>query len=181
MESRDLRTAHTFFTSLSRACVHTREKCIRMTCSRDCTREMCVRQEVCRHPVVHTEVTTTWVRNTPKNPHFKSILISPTMSRSTWMLTTNCQISESILLGFPRQARLLILGDAFVLDSHLSVRGLQSAISNCMITEPAIQVFLDPDHRGIYFFLMRSVDSNPPFCVHADSCPRRIMSLDDFS
>ena len=144
-------------------CVHTREKCMRMTCSRDCTREMCVRQEVCRHPVVHTEVTTTWVRNTRKNPHFKSILISPTMSRSTWMLTTNCQISESILLGFPWQARFLILGDAFVLDLHLSVRGLQSAISNCMITEPAIQVFLDPDHRGIYFFLMRSVDSNPPF------------------
>ena len=46
-------------------CVHTREKCIRMTCSIDCTREMCVRQEACRHPVAHTVVTTTWVRNTP--------------------------------------------------------------------------------------------------------------------
>ena len=75
---------------------------------------MCVRQEVCTHPVAHTVVTTTWVRNTLENPHSKSILISPTVSRSTWMLTTTCQISESFLLSFPRQARLLILGDAFV-------------------------------------------------------------------
>ena len=63
------------------------------------------------------------------------------MSRSTSMLTTTCQISESILLGFPRQARLLILGDAFVKGLHLSVCGLQSTISNSMITKPAIQVF----------------------------------------
>ena len=62
----------------------------------------------------HTVVTTTWVRNTFKKPYSRSILISPTMSRSTSMLTTTCQISESILLGFPRQGCLLILGDAFV-------------------------------------------------------------------
>ena len=132
--------------------------------STDCSREMCERQEVCTHPVAHTVVTTTWVRNTLTNTHSRSILISPTMSRSTSMLTTTCQISESILLGFPRQARLLILGDAFVKGLHLSVCGLQSTVSNCMITKPAIQVFLDPDHRGIYFFSIQSVDSNPLLC-----------------
>ena len=147
-------------------CVDTREKCIKMTFSPDCSSEMCVRDEVCTHPIAHTHtvVTTTWVRNTFKKPYSRSLLISPIMSRSTSMLTTTCQISESILLGFPRQGRLLILGDAFVLDLHLSVRGLQSAISNRMITKPAIQVLMDADHRGFHFFLIRSADSNPPLC-----------------
>ena len=96
---------------------------------------------VCTHTVAHTVVTTTWVRNTFKTPHARSILISPTMSRSTSMLTTTCQISESLLLGFPRQARLLILGDVFVKDLHLSVCGPQSTIFNFMINQTSHSSF----------------------------------------
>ena len=70
---------------------------------------------MCTLPVAHTVVTATWVRNALENPHTMTILNYSTMNRSIWLLTTNCQMSESILNhGFPKQARLLILGDAFV-------------------------------------------------------------------
>ena len=46
-------------------CAHAREV-YQVDPSTDCSREMCVQKEVCTHPVAHTVVTTTWVRNTFK-------------------------------------------------------------------------------------------------------------------
>ena len=63
-------------------------------------------------------VPTTCVRNpvfeNPQTSSSRSIMIFPTRTCSTSVNSTNYQMSESILLGFPRLALLLILDDASV-------------------------------------------------------------------
>ena len=76
-----------------------------------CVRKMCVRHGVCVHlSVAHTVLATTWVRNPESKKkiirlrHSMSILISPTRTLSTNLLSTDHH--ECMLLGFPRHAFL---------------------------------------------------------------------------
>ena len=52
--------------------------------------------------------------------HSMSNLTSPTRTCSTFLLSTNCQMYEFMLLGFPRHALLVILDDvlAVIISSH---------------------------------------------------------------
>ena len=103
-----------------------------------CAKNMCVQQvSVCTPPVAHTVVATTWVRNPTffsknKNHHSMTTLIFPTRTCSTNVHSTNCQMYELMLLGFPRHAVLLILDDAFVWNLNLSPGSPRSTISNCV-------------------------------------------------
>ena len=69
--------------------------------------------------------------------HTMSNLISPTRTCSTSLLSTNCQMYELMLLGFPRHALLLILGDAFVWNLHLRFGSPRRIVSNCMRAKKA--------------------------------------------
>ena len=70
-----------------------------------------------------------WVRNplsfnTLRLHHSTSILIFPTRICSTNVLSTNHQMNELMLLGFPRHARLLMVDDVFVWTISNCVRAI---------------------------------------------------------
>ena len=65
-------------------------------------------------PPVPTTCVLNPVFENPQTSSSRSIMIFPTRTCSTSVNSTNYQMSESILLGFPRLALLLILDDASV-------------------------------------------------------------------
>ena len=113
-----------------------------------CTREMCVRQEVCT-PRRTTRFTTVGAKH-PSSIQPWWFLVSAHLAATT------CS-SESILLGFPRQARLWFL----VFDLHLSAWTAKYHFQ-CIITAPAIQFFWI-QIISAFISSLWSVDSNPPF------------------
>ena len=70
-------------------------------------------------------------------------LISPTNTWSTNLLSTNRQMYELMLLGFPRHALLLILDDAFVWNFE----------SECRFTANCHVQLFESAHTPCYFFL----------------------------
>ena len=132
MERDDMRTANTLS--------HASTRCLYVT-QRNCQKNVRAKRSVCTPPsVAHTVVATTWVRNPElkkkQKPsvfyHSMSILISPTRTCSTSLLSTKCQMYELMLLGFPRHALLLILDDAFVWNLNLRFGSPRSTSSNCV-------------------------------------------------
>ena len=128
MERHDMRTASTS----SHACT----RYLYVT-QRNCVRKMCVRHGVSVHPSSHTQSLPLCgceilsLKNF-KLRHSMSTLISPTRTWSTSLLSTNHQMYELMLLGFPRHALLLIVDDAFVWNLDLSSGSPRSTISNCV-------------------------------------------------
>ena len=120
-----------------------------------CQKNVRATQSVCTHAVA--PVATSCVRNLIfSNKTFKfhpsmSIPIPTTKTCSTSLLSTNCQMYELMLLGFPRHALHLILDVAFVWNLNLRFGLPRSTISNCERAIKASRDSLGPDRRGNYF------------------------------
>ena len=129
---------------------------------------------VCTPPVAHTLVATTWVRTlvgtiltAKKSKHHHSItiferipsdLFSIFLTRfwSTSLLSTNHQMYELILLGFPRHARRLILDDAFVWKFWIWVPVHREVVFPIVWERLCYTFsFLDSVHLPVFFFFFK--------------------------